>query len=103
MFPSTISRIDNESKTRDVHNSVLLGQEGVPVRVGETDGDGLDAVHVHLLLHHDQGQIVTLEDIVELGGSVPARMDDDPLNCRSRSLNNVFNVYNFTIVISGWC
>ena len=103
MFPSTISRIDNESKTRDVNNSVLLGQEGVPVRVGETDGDGLDAVHVYLLLHHDQGQIVTLKDVIELRGSVPARMDDDPLNCRSRSLNNVFNVYNFTIVISGWC
>ena len=89
MFPLTISWIDNESKASNICNPVLLGQKCISVRVGETDGDGLDAVHVHLLLQHDQRQIVTLEDVIELGGSVPTRMDDDPLNSFSCSLINV--------------
>ena len=89
MFSSSIFRIDNESEPCDIYNSVLLGQESISVRVRETDGDGLDAVHVHLFLQHDQRQIVTLKDVIELGGSVPARMDDDPLNSLSCSLINV--------------
>ena len=89
MFSPSIFRIDNESEPCDIYNSVLLGQESVPVRVRETDGNGLDAVHVNLLLQHDQRQIVTLEDVIELGGSVPTRMDDDPLNSFSCSLINV--------------
>ena len=89
MFSPSIFWINDESEPSDIYNPILLGQEGVPVRIRETDRDGLDTVHVNLLLQHDQRQIMTLKDVIKLGGSVPARMDDDPLNSFSCSLINI--------------
>ena len=75
--PRPGARVDDQSEARDVSCAALRGEEGVR-GPGEADGDGGGAVHVHLPAEDEQRQVVPRQDVVEPGGGVPARVQQDP-------------------------